>query len=149
VACCSIGTCKARSEICRVDHFSAHPPSLEAVALEYFHWVHSHPFDMGHTTESAMGACHEVHQGQNICAQVIRDAATDRCMNSKANGSLMRATPLAIWGHALPASVLAEWARADSGLSHPNLACTDSVAAYVIAIAHLLNHPAIAMEQSL
>lgn len=116
-------------------------PSLEPVALEYYNWVHSQPFDMGHTTESAMGACQSVHTDLGVCAQVMRDAAADRCMNSKANGSLMRATPLAIWGYALAPSALAEWARADSGLSHPNSSCTDSVAAYVIAIAHLLTHP--------
>tara|TARA_R110002073_G_scaffold208011_4_gene368415 strand:- start:21504 stop:22508 length:1005 start_codon:yes stop_codon:yes gene_type:complete len=116
-------------------------PTLEAVAREYYHWVTSRPFDIGNTTDMAMGACSENHKAQGQCAQVMRAAAADRCMTSKANGSLMRATPLAIWGHALPVGVLAEWARADSRLSHPNVACTDSVAAYVIAIAHLLNHP--------
>lgn len=116
-------------------------PMLESVALEYYHWAHSQPFDMGHTTESAMGACHSVHTDQGLCAKVMREAAADRCMRSKANGSLMRATPLAIWGHRLPAEVLAEWARADSCLSHPNTSCTDSVAAYVLAIAHLISHP--------
>lgn len=115
-------------------------PQMESVAVEYFNWIQSSPFDLGNTTEASMGACHPVHANQNCCAQAMSDAATAKCMPSKANGSLMRCTPLAIWGYSLPTSVLAEWARADSRLSHPNPACADSVAAYVIAIAHLIEN---------
>jgi ADP-ribosyl-[dinitrogen reductase] hydrolase len=115
-------------------------PQVESVAAEYFNWMQSSPFDLGNTTMASMGACHLVHANQHCCAQAMGDASAARCMASKANGSLMRCTPLAIWGYSLPTSTLAEWARADSRLSHPNSACTDSVAAYVIAIAHLLEN---------
>lgn len=115
-------------------------PQVESVAAEYFAWMQSSPFDLGNTTMASMGACHPIHADQRSCAKAMGDAAAARCMSSKANGSLMRCTPLAIWGHSLPISTLAEWARADSRLSHPNPACTDSVAAYVIAIAHLLDN---------
>jgi ADP-ribosylglycohydrolase len=71
----------------------------------------------------------------------MAQAAAARCMGSKANGSLMRCMALAVWGRRLPAGELASWARRDSGLSHPNPACTDAVAAYVIALAHLLESP--------
>lgn len=116
-------------------------PNMEPVAHQYFQWMQSNPFDLGHTTESAMGACQTMHVEQGLCAETMRVAAIDRCMFSKANGSLMRSTPLGIWGHRLPPAVLAKWARTDSQLSHPNVCCADAVAAYVIAIAHLLTNP--------
>src|SRR5262249_54394296 len=68
-------------------------------------------------------------------------AAYSHCMDSKANGSLMRATPLGIWGHNLKIHDLELIAREDSSLSHPNKSCRDAVACYAIAIAHLLNNP--------
>ena len=55
---------------------------------------------------------------------------------------------MGIWGHQLPDETLAEYARADSGLSHPNPSCRDAVASYVIAIASLIREPGNA-EQAL
>lgn len=60
---------------------------------------------------------------------------------SKANGALMRATPLAIWAHRLPAQAIAAAAAADARLSHPNQATQDANAAYVIAVASLVRQP--------
>lgn len=60
---------------------------------------------------------------------------------SKANGALMRATPLAIWAHRLPAQAIAAAAAADARLSHPNQATQDASAAYVIAVASLIRQP--------
>ena len=60
---------------------------------------------------------------------------------SKANGALMRATPLAIWAHRLPAEAIAAAAAADARLSHPNQATQDANAAYVIALASLIRLP--------
>jgi len=60
---------------------------------------------------------------------------------SKANGSLMRATPLAVWGRNFTPDQIAYICRADSQLSHPNPVCGDAGAVYCIAIAHLINHP--------
>ena len=44
-------------------------------------------------------------------------------MQSKANGALMRATPLAVWGHALSDEQLAGCARREAALTHPNTTC--------------------------
>src|SRR5262249_50809711 len=50
------------------------------------------------------------------------------------NGSLMRVSPLGVFGAGRPAEA-AEWARQGSSLTHPNPLCRDSGAVYVAAIA--------------
>lgn len=60
---------------------------------------------------------------------------------SKANGALMRATPLAIWAHRLPAPAIAAAAAADACLSHPSQTTQDASAAYIIAVASLIRQP--------
>lgn len=74
-------------------------------------------------------------------APTTQARAARQCMDSKANGALMRAAPLAVWGHRLPPAELAAAAAADVRLSHPNPACADASAAYCIALAHLIAHP--------
>lgn len=44
-------------------------------------------------------------------------------MESKANGALMRITPLAVWAHQLPQEQLVQTVRADAQLTHPNQTC--------------------------
>ena len=62
-------------------------------------------------------------------------------MGSKANGSLMRASPLGIWGWRLAPDALACLAQREAALSHPNPCCTHAAACYVAAISHLLGSP--------
>jgi ADP-ribosylglycohydrolase len=62
-------------------------------------------------------------------------------MGSKANGSLMRATPLGVWGALRADDEVIAAAQADARLSHPNPACVDACAAYVLAIATLVRAP--------
>lgn len=62
-------------------------------------------------------------------------------MPSQANGSLMRATPLGIWGHKLTPEELEVICFQESALTHPNLSCCAAVTCYTIAIAELLNDP--------
>lgn len=88
-------------------------------ALEaYRAWDASGPFDIGQTTAAALG-------GRPLGG-------------SQANGSLMRASPLGIFAHALPPADAVGLARAESRLTHPHRACADSVAAYVLALAHAI-----------
>ncbi len=119
--------------------------SLETVAQFYAKWVESRPFDMGFTTSCSLGSYSQrkwqaVFQQQGY-AGVMSTAAAELCLGSKANGSLMRITPLGIWGYTLADEELANYAMQDSRLSHPNLSCCYGVACYVIAIASLLRHP--------
>ena len=44
-------------------------------------------------------------------------------MQSKANGALMRVTPLAVWGHKLSDEQLADCARREAALTHPHVTC--------------------------
>lgn len=107
---------------------------LEQVARAYVRWLHSPPFDLGGTCGQAMrggarGLPYEV-------ADSMRAAAN---RDSKSNGSLMRISPLGVFGHALPAATLAEMARQESLLTHPNPACQDACAAFTLAVAHAVH----------
>jgi ADP-ribosylglycohydrolase/fructose-1,6-bisphosphatase/inositol monophosphatase family enzyme len=82
----------------------------------YRRWYRSAPFDIGTTTRTALSG------------YVVGD--------SQANGSLMRASPLGIFAHALPADRAAALARADSELTHPHAVCRDAAAAFVVAVSH-------------
>ena len=88
------------------------------VVEAYRRWARSEPFDIGTTTRAALSG------------YLLGD--------SQANGSLMRVSPLAVYGHGLPSGRVAELAREDSALTHPHAVCRDSVAAYAVAAAHAI-----------
>jgi ADP-ribosyl-[dinitrogen reductase] hydrolase len=90
----------------------------EAVLDAYREWRDSRPFDMGATTRAGL-------DGRPNAA-------------SQANGSLMRASPLAVLAHALPPDQAAALARQDSALTHPSPVCGDAAAAFVVAAAHAI-----------
>ncbi len=81
----------------------------------YRAWHRSGPFDIGSTTRAA------------LAGYLMGD--------SQANGSLMRAIPLALLAHRWSAERAAELGREDSALTHPNPVCRDSVGAFVVAAA--------------
>ncbi len=101
----------------------------EDIAAAYAHWFASHPFDSGGTTRQAVVP--GVHAAAGARAVAMRTAASTE---SQANGSLMRVSPLGIFGAASPARA-AELARVDSGLTHPHPLCRDACASFVRAIA--------------
>ncbi|WP_017305549.1 ADP-ribosylglycohydrolase family protein [Spirulina subsalsa] len=109
---------------------------LATIIQEYLRWYDSHPFDIGYTTATALRAYQGValEDYPRIRAEVVAQV----CSESKANGSLMRATPLAVWGYSLEDEVLADYAIADSAITHPHPSCGYGVACYCLAIAHLL-----------
>lgn len=123
---------------------------LERIARSYAKWIDSPPFDIGTTTTNGLGCIREEKWAEVAdeygYAVAMTRAAAERNHHSKANGSLMRAAPLGVWGatvedhdwSALDVRRIADAARADSRLSHPNPSCTDSVACYAIAIATLV-----------
>ncbi len=115
---------------------------IETIARSYSRWVDSDPFDMGTTTSLSLG-CFRDPEWQAVCetkgwAAGMKAAAARDCGESKANGSLMRIAPLAVWGRRLPDEELARCAMEDSLLSHPNESCQQAVASYAIAVAGLL-----------
>ena len=109
----------------------------EGVAVKYIEWYASQPFDIGIATRTAFS----VHVGKGLSvSDVMRNAAL-RNARSKANGALMRATPLGIWGHRLSSAALRQAAFTDTALSHPNISCQYATAAYVAALSTLVNWP--------
>lgn len=116
-----------------------------AVATRYAAWVASAPFDIGATTAASLGCLRDPafaalakSDGPHVAMTL---AAKERCMRSKANGSLMRATPLAVWGARHELDRVVEITRADAELSHPNPACVVSAIAYVRAVRRLVLSP--------
>jgi ADP-ribosylglycohydrolase len=115
------------------------------VARAYAAWILSRPFDIGNTTRNGLGSFLQERWWQ-VCkrqgfAASMTQAALASNQGSKANGSLMRCTPLGVWGHRLPPERLALLARQDSRLSHPNPASADAVACYVLALGSLVRNP--------
>lgn len=93
--------------------------NLKAIHQSYKDWVMSKPFDMGHTTFAGLGGSPN-HQSQ-------------------ANGSLMRISPLGIFGWQHPLDTVGSWAREDAVLTHPNPVCLDATTLFTQAIAHTVN----------
>jgi ADP-ribosylglycohydrolase len=100
-----------------IEAAGAYDPRLAFEA--YQHWGASGPFDVGRTVSAAL-------KGRP-------DEA------SQANGSLMRASPLGIFAHRRSARDAAELGRVESALTHPHPVCGDSVAAFVVAVAHAID----------
>jgi ADP-ribosylglycohydrolase/fructose-1,6-bisphosphatase/inositol monophosphatase family enzyme len=102
-----------------------------AAALDaYLHWYGSPPFDIGSTTSAALRGARHGKTSQERLKGAKQHANT----SSQANGSLMRISPLGIFGAGNPAAA-ADWARADSSLTHPHQVCQDACAVFVAAIA--------------
>lgn len=104
-----------------------------AVADAYIHWISSSPFDCGGTVSRALAAGGIVSDGPARLARVLASASRD----SQANGSLMRISPLAIFGAADPAGAAA-MAFDDSALTHPHPLCRDACAVFVRAVAGVI-----------
>jgi len=94
----------------------------------YQTWMRSGPFDSGGTTQNALlGSTTDALD--TYLARVAR-----RNADSKANGSVMRASVLGIASTGRPLEA-ADWARRDSALTHPNPVCVAASAAFVAGVA--------------
>ncbi len=120
--------------------------SAESAALAYAAWYRSRPFDVGTTTSQTLGRIHAGASGEAAraaCGAAARQVAE---RGGQANGSLMRISPLGVWGHALPARTLGDLARQDSALTHAHPVCQDACAAYTVAVGHAVSTGAGAEE---
>ena len=81
----------------------------------YRFWINSRPFDVGNTTRQGLTGIPNP--------------------GSEANGALMRISPLGIFGALLPPEAVAEMARRDAAITHPNPICQQVNALYAMAIA--------------
>ena len=64
-----------------------------AIVKYYGKWYKNVPFDIGYTTRNALSTA----SSTNPEPDVTRNAAVQKNMTSISNGSLMRATPIAVW----------------------------------------------------
>lgn len=107
----------------------------ERVLEGYVRWYDDpQTFDIGGTTRQALGAASDAPPGE-----CVRAALAQASLSSQANGSLMRISPLGIFGVGR-AEQAAGWARLDSQLTHPHPVCQDACAAFVAAVAHAVAH---------
>jgi ADP-ribosyl-[dinitrogen reductase] hydrolase len=111
-------------------------PSL--VAEYYIDWANSAPFDIGMATSNALRV--QGYQLHDPAAVVKRSAAQNNA-NSKANGALMRITPLAVASAKWSAEEAIHWARVDAAMTHAHVTCQAVNAAYVLAVRHLVLSP--------
>lgn len=106
----------------------------EAAARLYSYWYRSNPFDVGGTTRTSLQATVANIGNPAVLAKRAANA------KSQANGSLMRISPLGIWGHRLTPHQLADLAGEDSSITHPHPVCRESCAVFVVAIARAVGH---------
>lgn len=102
-------------------------------AAAYAAWHSSGPFDIGGATTRALSAAAEAVRRGDDPAEAARNAADPR---TQANGSLMRVSPLGVFGWRLPSEQVMVWARADATLTHPHPVCQDAAAVFAATIAH-------------
>ncbi|HEY7067331.1 MAG TPA: inositol monophosphatase family protein [Chloroflexota bacterium] len=119
-----------------------------AVAAAYGWWYHgvwgegvspswSPPFDIGGTTATALSAITPQAIADHAAVRVALRAAAAASASSQANGALMRASPIGIWGGLGGAAATA--AAHDAALTHPHPACRAASATLVTAIGHAVS----------
>ena len=108
------------------------------VARYYIDWAYSEPFDIGMATGSALRVTgYELSEP----AKLVYKAAAENNKGSKANGALMRITPLAVASAKYSEEDAVRFAKVDSRMTHPHVTCGEVNAAYVLAIRHLVLNP--------
>ncbi|GIQ86240.1 ADP-ribosylation/Crystallin J1, partial [Kipferlia bialata] len=118
---------------------------LEDVAKEYFQWIISRPFDCGNTIRTAFGGAPVMRAAKesSVSMATTMTKSARNSGHSKANGALMRESPLFLFCHSLVGSeygrrVIHQIAALDCRLSHPNPTCVAASMAYVTAGAALV-----------
>jgi ADP-ribosyl-[dinitrogen reductase] hydrolase len=105
------------------------------VAEHYAAWHASGPFDEGTTTRAALEPAARALEARRPAGEVAAAARSAALARSKANGALMRVSPLGILAHAADEARRLAWAREDAALTHPHPTCRDASAVLVEAIA--------------
>jgi len=107
----------------------------DIVAEYYLNWFHSNPFDIGKTTQYAFG------NGARDYDDILQNSMKQN-QNSKSNGCLMRAMPLALVCLKDPTNLLSILANLDCPLTNPNKECVNAVEIYITAICYsILGEP--------
>lgn len=112
--------------------------SLENIAKYYKCWINSRPFDIGSTIASALLPLRE--EEEDLANVAIR-ASEYFNIGSKSNGSLMRASPLAVFCRKLPVEDIIYIVSKEVSLTHSNQTIIQSECLYIIFLAHLIQNP--------
>jgi ADP-ribosylglycohydrolase len=112
----------------------------ELAALAYCEWEQSNPFDIGLATRAALRVPKAAMSIPKSLAKLVCSQALEHNSGSKANGCMMRATPLGIAATGCNIKETIAMVTADVVLTHPNKDCIDSTVAYVLALRHLILH---------
>ena len=112
----------------------------KTVAQGYRDWAMSDPFDIGIATRAALRGPDNSKTSETM-VDGIRRRARENNLKSKANGSLMRATPLGIAACRCTLDETIFITRRDAEFTHPNDACVASTTAYILALRHLILSP--------
>jgi ADP-ribosyl-[dinitrogen reductase] hydrolase len=112
----------------------------DTVALSYIAWFQSRPFDIGNTCRNAMRLTLSGRDDEHPAQQMIL-LSKQKNMDSESNGSLMRCAAIGVWARHLSNDIIADYARQDASLSHPNEVCQDVNAVFCILIAYLIKNP--------
>ena len=112
----------------------------ELAALAYCEWEQSNPFDIGLATRAALRVPKAALNNPKSLAKLVCSQALEHNSASKANGCMMRATPLGIAATGCNIEETIAMVTSDVVLTHPNKDCVDSTVAYVLALRHLILH---------
>jgi len=110
----------------------------ELAAQAYCEWEQSNPFDIGRATRVALRVPKAAMTNTKSLVKLVCSQALEHNSASKANGCMMRATPLGIAATECNIEETIEMVTADVVLTHPNKDCIDSTVAYVLALRHLI-----------
>jgi ADP-ribosyl-[dinitrogen reductase] hydrolase len=104
----------------------------EQIAQSYYYWLNTGPFDVGSTIGKAIRSVTKDHVKEQRVAEVMMQNAS---RESEANGSLMRISPLGIFGYRKSTDEIWQLACQDCVLTHPHIVCQQACSLYVAAIA--------------
>lgn len=106
--------------------------SQEHTAQAYAYWLDSEPFDVGSTTSRALyPALNAFAKKQSASQAALSSAST----GSQANGSVMRVSPLGIYGWRASVADLLHAVELDSTLTHPHPICVHGAQVFAATIA--------------
>lgn len=107
----------------------------------YAGWYNSIPFDIGNTCSLAFDYLSSLDHLPSHSIESIESEILDTNAYSQANGALMRASALAVWGTLTHQSIdtVIQLTKQDARLSHPHLICQEANAVYVFILYHLLH----------
>lgn len=104
-------------------------------AEAYGFWYASGPFDIGTTTRHAVSpAAAAVARGENALVAASQSASA----TSQANGSLMRVSPLGIYGAGRSSVEVVDLAVQDSAITHNSSVCRGTTGVFAAAVAYAI-----------